>query len=321
MSRDRTDGDFSHLDAQGQVRMVDVTEKLGTRRTARARGRIRMNPATVQAILSWELPKGNVLTTAKLAGISAAKKTAELIPLCHPLNLTWVDIDFEPGDDHIAIEAVVKAMETTGLEMEALSAVAVAALTIYDMCKAVDTGMVIEDIRLVEKTGGKSSDRAEYRPRTAVVVVSDSTAAGQREDESGKVLVEGFGQAGCQVEPLVVVPDDAEELGRAVSALIEQGVELLITTGGTGLGPRDITISTIEQLLDERLPGVEQALHAYGRTQLKTAMLSRLAVGTIGNSLVVCLPGSKGAAKDALRVLVPAIFHAFEVQQGAGHHV
>ena len=320
MSRDRTDGDFSHLDEQGQVRMVDVSERPGTRRTARARGRIRMNPTTVQAILSRELPKGNVLTTAKLAGISAAKKTAELIPLCHPLNLTWVDIDFQPGNDNVAIEAVVKATETTGLEMEALTAVSVAALTIYDMCKAVDAGMVIEDIRLEEKTGGKSSDRVGYRPRTAVVVVSDSTAAGQREDESGKVLSEGFEQAGCQVEPLVVVPDDAEQLRRAVSVLIEKGVELLITTGGTGLGPRDITISTIEQLLDERLPGVEQALHAYGRTKLKTAMLSRLAVGTIGNSLVVCLPGSRGAAKDALQVLVPAIFHAFEVQQGAGHH-
>ncbi len=319
MSRDKSDGDFSHLDEQGQVRMVDVTEKPSMRRTARAQGRIRMNPATVQAILSRELPKGNVLTTAKLAGISAAKKTAELIPLCHPLNLTWVDIDFEPGDDHVAIEAVVKATETTGLEMEALSAVAVAALTIYDMCKAVDRAMVIEDIHLVEKTGGKSSERAGYRPRTAVVVVSDSTAAGQREDESGKVLADGFGQAGCRVEPLVVVPDDADQLRSAVNALIEEGVELLITTGGTGLGPRDVTISTIEQLLDERLPGVEQALHAYGRTKLKTAMLSRLAVGTIGNSLVVCLPGSRGAASDALRVLVPAIFHAFEVQQGAGH--
>ncbi|MCH7858196.1 MAG: bifunctional molybdenum cofactor biosynthesis protein MoaC/MoaB [Candidatus Marinimicrobia bacterium] len=319
MSRDQIAGEFSHLDEEGQVRMVDVTDKPSTRRTARARGRIRMSPATVQAILSRELPKGNVLTTAKLAGISAAKKTAELIPLCHPLNLTWVDIDFQPGDGNVAIEAVVKATETTGLEMEALSAVTVAALTIYDMCKAVDTDMVIEDIHLVEKTGGKSSDRVGYRPRTAVVVVSDSTAAGQREDVSGKVLIEGFGQAGCRVEPLVVVPDEADQIGRAVSALIEGGVELLVTTGGTGLGPRDVTISTIEQLFDERLPGVEQALHAYGRTQLKTAMLSRLAVGMIGASLVVCLPGSRGAAKDALRVLVPGIFHAFEILQGAGH--
>ena len=117
----------------------------------------------------------------------------------------------------------------------------------------------------------------------------------------------------------MVVPDDADQLRSVVSALIEEGVELLVTSGGTGLGPRDITISTIEQLFNERLPGVEQALHAYGRTKLKTAMLSRLAVGTIGNSLVVCLPGSQGAAKDALRVLVPAVFHAFEVQQGAGH--
>ena len=146
---------FSHLDESGNVRMVDVSEKTGTLRTALAAGEIRLKAETIKQLTAGELPKGNVLTTAKLAGIQAAKRTAELIPLCHPLPLSWVDVGFEVEKECIIITATAKVRESTGVEMEALTAVSVAALTIYDMCKAVDKEMVIGDIRLVEKTGGK----------------------------------------------------------------------------------------------------------------------------------------------------------------------
>jgi cyclic pyranopterin phosphate synthase len=150
--------ELTHLDEHGRAQMVDVTEKELTLREARARGTVLMGPETFQRILEGGIAKGDVLGVAKVAGIMGAKSTADLIPMCHPLNITNVEITFNPiKEKHcIEIEAQVKLKGQTGVEMEALTAVATAALTIYDMCKAVDREMVITDIHLVEKKGGKS---------------------------------------------------------------------------------------------------------------------------------------------------------------------
>jgi cyclic pyranopterin phosphate synthase len=149
--------DLTHFDEHGASRMVDTTGKPSTERAARASGVVRMQPATLARIRDRSLAKGDVLEVARLAGIMAAKKTGDLIPLCHPLPITSAQVDFAfAGDDALRIEAVVRVFGRTGVEMEALSAVSVAALTVYDMCKAVDKGMTIERIRLEEKTGGKS---------------------------------------------------------------------------------------------------------------------------------------------------------------------
>ncbi len=143
---------FSHLDSEGAARMVDVGEKAVVRRTAVAAGHVSMSSETVELLRERALPKGDALNTARIAGVMAAKKTPELIPLCHGLNLTSVDVEFEVGRDRVEILATAYATDRTGVEMEALTAVGVAALTIYDMCKAVDKGMVIEAVRLLEKT-------------------------------------------------------------------------------------------------------------------------------------------------------------------------
>jgi cyclic pyranopterin phosphate synthase len=150
--------DFTHLDSEGRVRMVDVTEKPPTVRTAVAAAEVRMRPDTFEMIRDHKVKKGNVLETARIAGVMAAKRTAELIPMCHPLKLTHVQLDFQPdpGAHRIGIRASVRAVDQTGVEMEALTAAAVAALTIYDMCKAHDREMTITGIALVEKSGGKS---------------------------------------------------------------------------------------------------------------------------------------------------------------------
>lgn len=149
---------FTHLDDKGRVRMVDVTDKNASDRTAVARGLVKMKPETIANIIEQKVKKGNVLETARIAGVLAAKRTAELIPMCHPLNLTHVRVDFTPQIDsgRILIEAAARLVGRTGVEMEALTAVSVAALTIYDMCKSYDRRMQITDIHLVEKTGGKS---------------------------------------------------------------------------------------------------------------------------------------------------------------------
>ncbi|MBI5237799.1 MAG: cyclic pyranopterin monophosphate synthase MoaC [Deltaproteobacteria bacterium] len=154
------DTKLTHVDARGKARMVDVTGKDMTERAATANGSVVMKKETLGLILSNEVKKGDVLGVARLAGIMAAKKTSELIPLCHPLNITSVEVDFTPSyvPPLVAISATVKVAASTGVEMEALTAVAAAALTIYDMCKAADKGMRITEIRLVRKTGGKSGD-------------------------------------------------------------------------------------------------------------------------------------------------------------------
>ncbi|GAB3448407.1 cyclic pyranopterin monophosphate synthase MoaC [Insolitispirillum peregrinum] len=151
-------GDLTHFDDHGNARMVDVSDKDITERVAVAKGLVRMEPATLALIASGQASKGDVLSVAQLAGIMGAKKTPDLIPLCHPLALTKVTVDLRllPNDNAVEITATCKLKGRTGVEMEALTAVSVAALTVYDMCKAVDKGMVIEHIRLEHKSGGKS---------------------------------------------------------------------------------------------------------------------------------------------------------------------
>ena len=149
--------DFTHFDDDGAARMVDVGSKQATHRVAKAAGIVRMKPETLALITAGDVRKGDVLEVARLAGIMATKQTGNLIPLCHPLGIDSVSIDFEAIDSEaIEIEATVSVFAKTGVEMEAMTAVSVAALTIYDMCKSVDRSMMISDVRLVEKSGGKS---------------------------------------------------------------------------------------------------------------------------------------------------------------------
>jgi len=158
--------EFTHIDKQGSVRMVDVTEKEPTLRVAVAQGIVSMNPDTFDKIMNQTVKKGNVLETARIAGIMAAKKTADLIPMCHPLNITYIAIDCHPdsAQNAIKIKGTVRAIDQTGVEMEALTAVSIAGLTIYDMCKSYDRKMIISDICLIEKSGGKSGVFVRNKP-------------------------------------------------------------------------------------------------------------------------------------------------------------
>ncbi len=152
--------EFTHLDAQGNAQMVDVTDKNATQRIAIAQAVVRMQPSTLSMIVKGEHKKGDVIAVARVAGIQAAKKCSDLIPLCHPLNLTKVNVEFEHDIEQgiLTIQSLCKLDAKTGVEMEALTSASVAALTIYDMCKAVEKGIVIEQVKLLEKTGGKSGD-------------------------------------------------------------------------------------------------------------------------------------------------------------------
>ncbi len=150
--------DFTHFNEQGRARMVDVSEKTPTLRTATAAGTVRMRSATAEAIRTGGVPKGDVLAVAQVAGIMAAKRTSEIVPMCHPLPLTGVDVRFTLRNDAVDVEATVRCRGETGVEMEALHAVTAAALTVYDMCKALEKGMEITDVRLLSKSGGKTGE-------------------------------------------------------------------------------------------------------------------------------------------------------------------
>lgn len=155
--------ELSHIAADGSVRMVDVSDKDVTHREAVASGEIILDPQTLRLVLEGDLPKGNVLETARIAGIMAAKRTSELIPLCHPLGITGVDLALTAGTDRIEARATVRVPGRTGVEMEALTAVSVCLLTVYDMCKAVDKTMTMGNIRLLKKTGGRSGEFRQER--------------------------------------------------------------------------------------------------------------------------------------------------------------
>ncbi|MET0146262.1 MAG: cyclic pyranopterin monophosphate synthase MoaC [Ilumatobacteraceae bacterium] len=179
---------FTHLDPLGRARMVDVTPKEPTHRRAVARCKVMMKPETTAAIANREVKKGDVLAVARVAGIQAAKRTSDMIPLCHPLLVGSVSVNFEIGDDHVAVEVHVDTVDRTGVEMEALHACAIAALTVYDMCKSADRGMTIGELTLWEKTGGRSG---VYR----------------REDGAGAADADGDAQpAPLPTSPLVASP-------------------------------------------------------------------------------------------------------------------
>jgi cyclic pyranopterin phosphate synthase len=307
---------LSHLDADGRARMVDVGDKAVTQRMAVARGRFSSTTEVLQLVRRDGLPKADVLATARIAGIQGAKRTSELIPLCHPIALTSVTVDFFLDTDSIEITATAKTTGKTGVEMEALTAVAIAGLTLHDMTKAVDPHSTLGEIRLVQKSGGKS--RPVVTPDTAVVlVVSTASADGLREDTTGPRIESWLREHGYTVT-LMITPD--ADVAPALHAAVAQGPAVILTTGGTGMSPTDRTPDATRPILDRELPGISEAIRARGLTHLPKAALSRGLAGTAGGTVVVNLPGSTGGVKDGLDVLEELLEHLVAQVAGGGAH-
>jgi molybdenum cofactor biosynthesis protein MoaC len=300
--------------------MKPVTNKPTTLRRATARGRVNASTDAISRLQSNDLPKKDVLIVARVAAVAAAKKTPEIIPYCHPLPIDAVEVEFDVHDDHIDIAATVEAIWKTGVEMEALTAATTAALTIYDMLKPVDKTMEITAVRLDSKKGGKTdfSDRAPEGFRAAVIVTSDGTHAGTREDRSGVVIRERLQT--FDLEPSYeILPDDEEKIVASLRALVAEGVDLVVTTGGTGLGPRDVTVEATRQVIEREIPGIAEAARAYGQARTPYAMLSRGLAGISGRTVIVNLPGSSKGAAESMDALFPSLFHAYPMIRGGGH--
>jgi cyclic pyranopterin phosphate synthase len=314
---------LSHLDDEGRARMIDVGGKAVTRRVATASGRLDTTAEVVALVASDGLKKADALATARIAGIAAAKRTSELIPLAHLLPLDSVTVEFEPAESSIGIRATVAVTAKTGVEMEALTAVAVAGLTLHDMIKAVDPAAVLGDIRLLEKSGGKhghwtpSADPPAARGTAVVIVSSTGAAAGTREDRTGPVIVEWLTTQGYTVDSPVVVADADIEV--ALGGAVAGSPALVITTGGTGIHPQDRTPEATRTVLDRELPGVAEAIRAAGLAVTPTAALSRALAGMAGSTIVVNLPGSPGGVRDGLAVLGTLLPHLHDQIGGGGH--
>lgn len=300
--------------------MIDISNKIKTLRTAVAKATLSAAPSTIQALRENKLPKGDPIPVAKVAAVQAAKNTSLMIPYCHPLPLDYVDCRFEIQNDRIEVTTEVKAIYKTGVEMEALAAASAAVLTLYDMMKAVDEGMEITNIKLVKKTGGKS----DFKPATvrgkkaAVLVVSDSVSAGTRGDISGKLIIERLKKEGFESLMYDVVADDLSAIEAKLRDLVKTA-DIVITTGGTGLSPRDRTPEATARVIEREMPGIVEVLRAYGQDRTPFSMLSRGKAGVSGRSIIVNLPGSSRAVAESLDALFPWLFHAFAMMEGEGH--
>ncbi len=303
--------------------MIDITHKPTTLREAIASALVTVSdPDTLRAVAEGRVPKGDVLESARVAALFGVKRTHELIPDCHPLPIEHAEVRFDVRTMELEITMRVRTIYRTGVEVEAMHGASVAALTIYDMLKPIDKGVTIGSIKLLEKTGGKSDwrDRFDSPVKAAVLVISDGVSSGKKEDKGGVAVVERLRKLGVACEATTVVPDEPERIAAQVNAWCAEGHDLILTTGGTGLSPRDRTPEAIAPLLDREVPGIMEAARQYGQARMPLAMMSRGIAGMIGRTLVITLPGSTRGAQETMDALFPFVLHVVKVQEHAFRH-
>ena len=302
--------------------MKNVGMKPESYRVAEAQAILYAPSHCIQLLRDGNTEKGDALKTGRIAGILAAKRTDELIPLCHPLPIYRADIDYVLNDDHVVILATVETIGPTGVEMEALTAASLAGLTLYDMLKphCEPEDLCLDQCKLLKKKGGKSHFKRTLRQpvSAAVIVLSDTVAAGRKPDTAGKSILDTLTEAGFDPIHYQILPDESEQLKDLVLELTKS-YACIMTVGGTGLGSRDITVDTLEPLLERKLDGLMEAARAFGQKRTPYAALSRGVAGYIDRSLIVTLPGSRGGASESMAAILPALVHLFDVCRDLPH--
>ncbi|MFO7448093.1 MAG: bifunctional molybdenum cofactor biosynthesis protein MoaC/MoaB [Ignavibacteriaceae bacterium] len=314
--------------------MRDITDKIITLRTAKAQAIVFCKAATLELIKEKKIPKGDILEFARAAGYFGAKKTADLIPHCHPIGIDSLEFTFdfltESNYLHytasssfrsgIVVLCEAKYIGRTGIEIEAITSVSIAALTIYDILKPLDDNLEVSSIRVVEKTGGRSGQRYfRTPPSCAVIVCSDSTFEGKREDKSGKLVQKMLQDYEARVNEYIILPDEKDAIQKKILDLVEKDVQFIFTTGGSGLGPRDTTVDAVKEIIERDADGITEAMRNYGQMRSPLAMMSRGVAGSIKHTTIVTLPGSSDGARESMEAILPAVFHARKMLKGGGH--
>lgn len=328
--------ELTHFNSQGRSRMVDVSDKPSTIREATAYGRVLVNEKTFALIESGGMKKGDVLAAAQIAGILGAKRTPDIVPMCHPIALSGVDLSFSLNRKQLAVEiwGSVKCTGSTGVEMEALSAVSAAALTVYDMCKAVQRDIVIEQICLLRKSGGHSGDfergaepteqpmdtQSVGTPYTAAVfTISSKGFQGLRQDTSGPAVAQLLEADGWTVVRREILPDNQEAIQRALLQSSDgMDIGLIVTTGGTGFSPQDVTPEATKAVIQREVPGIPEVMRAESMRITPRGCLSRETAGIRGRTLIINTPGSEKAARECLGAALPALRHGLDILRGLG---
>ena len=321
--------------------MADVRRKRVTARRAVAIGELNAGPAAFAQIVERRLPKGDAMVMAEIAGLQGAKNASQLMPLCHPLPLEYIDVRCEPITERHAVRVYceVATFARTGVEMEALAGASAALLTLYDLTKPVEPALSIGGVRLLFKEGGKKglwlhpdgmsdAERDHYIPRgvtkldnvsAAVITLSDRASRGEYSDASGPLLVERLRELGANVSDVELHPDEPGPLAERLRALAEQGVQLVLCTGGTGLGPRDRTPEALAIVADRHIDGIGELFRSESSQHTPLAWLSRAQAVLIDTTLVIALPGSAKAVAQGMDILAPILAHALSMAAGGGH--
>src|SRR5215467_2722669 len=297
--------------------MFDVSRKIDTFRTATAQAIIRISQTTMQRLDNGNSPKGNIVEAAKISGTLAAKKTSDLIPYFHQIPIDNVKIDVSLFKNQIKVIVQVKSIWKTGVEMEALTSACIASLTIYDMLKPIDESLSIESVKLIKKKGGINDfkERSHGKITAAVLVASDTRS--KQEDESGKIIIEKLREIRCDIVEYEVTPDDKSTIISKLKKFSDDlRIDMVITTGGTGIGPRDATPEATKEILEKELSGVAGTIKEIGQRRTPLSMLSRGIAGIRGNTVIINLPGSTTAVSESLDCIFPGILHVFKIMHG-----
>ena len=303
--------------------MIDVTAKPTTLRRAVAESTVEMRLETVAAIRAGDVPKGDVAEMTRATAMLGLKRTPELLPFCHPIPVDCADVRVEVEKTTVRIQVEVAAVARTGVEVEAMTGAAVAALNVYDMVKPLDPTAHITGVRLLKKSGGTSDfkDRGERELRAGILVVSDRTAAGKTKDRAGAAVQARLEAHGVKVAAFEIVPDEADEIVDHVQRWADdESFDLVFTVGGTGLGPRDGTPEALRPLLEREIPGVAEAIRSHGHERTPYAALSRTIAGQRGTTVIVALAGSTRGASESIEAIMPWLLHVSDVFDKAYRH-
>jgi len=302
------------------VKTIDVSDKIETLREAKAYGFIELSKETIEKIKSNELPKGNLIEATKLTALYGAKNTQQILPFCHPISIDFVEGELYIKEDGIEVFATVRGIARTGYEMEALNAVSTMLLNIYDMCKGVDKNIVIKEIKLISKKGGKSDYFEDLSgEKAAVIVLSDRAYKKEYDDKSGKVAIDILKSLNTEVVHYEVIPDDKDMLVDRLKSL-QNKANVIITSGSTGFSKRDIAPEATKEVIIKEMVGFEEIMRVYGYRKMPKSIMSRAVCGILNeNSVVINLPGSTGGVRDNLNMIGRLIKHALKMARGEGH--